>query len=81
MAMSILSHDHDHHHAHDHEHRHEHSQHGRHEHGRSLPQIRSLLMRADLSQRARSLSLTAFGLLAEAEGRIHGIPGGRGSLP
>ena len=31
-------------------------------------------MRADLTQRALDLSLTAFGLLAEAEGRIHGIP-------
>src|ERR1700689_1379108 len=31
-------HDHDHHHAHDHAHKHEHSA-GRHEHGRSLPQI------------------------------------------
>jgi uncharacterized protein (TIGR00299 family) protein len=54
-------------------HAHEHSA-GHHEHGRSLPQIRSLLMRADLTERARSLSLTAFSLLAEAEGRIHGIP-------
>ncbi len=67
------------HHAHDHEHHHhdsqthEHSA-GHHEHSRSLPQIRSLLMRADLTERARSLSLTAFNLLAEAEGRIHGIP-------
>jgi uncharacterized protein (TIGR00299 family) protein len=31
-------------------------------------------MRADLSERARDLSLSAFGLLAQAEGRIHGIP-------
>ena len=31
-------------------------------------------MRADLTQRALNLSLTAFVLLAEAEGRIHGIP-------
>jgi uncharacterized protein (TIGR00299 family) protein len=63
------THDHGHHHAHDHEH-----SAGRHEHGRSLPQIRSLLTRADLTERARGLSLTAFSLLAEAEGRIHGIP-------
>ncbi len=45
-----------------------------HEHGRSLPQIRSLLRRADLTQRARDLSLSAFRLLAQAEGRIHGVP-------
>ena len=31
-------------------------------------------MRADLTQRARNLSLSAFTLLAEAEGRIHGVP-------
>jgi hypothetical protein len=67
------AHDHEHHHAHDHSHKHEHSA-GHHEHSRSLPQIRDLLMRADLTERARSLSLTAFSLLAEAEGRIHGIP-------
>jgi pyridinium-3,5-bisthiocarboxylic acid mononucleotide nickel chelatase len=62
-------HGHHHHHDHDHDH-HPH----KHEHGRSLPEIRSLLMRADLTQRALNLSLTAFVLLAEAEGRIHGIP-------
>ena len=45
-----------------------------HEHGRSLPEIRSLLTRAELTQRARDLALSAFGLLAEAEGRIHGVP-------
>jgi hypothetical protein len=67
------AHDHEHHHAHDHSHKHEDPA-GHHEHSRSLPQIRSLLMRADLTERARSLSLTAFSLLAEAEGRIHGIP-------
>ncbi len=65
-------HDHDHthdHHHHDHEHKHE----SHHEHGRNLPEIRSLLMRADLTQRALNLSLRVFALLAEAEGRIHGI--------
>jgi hypothetical protein len=59
---------HQHHHEHDHHHHHPHSQ------GRSLPQIRNILQGAGLTQRARSLSLTAFTLLAEAEGRIHGVP-------
>lgn len=45
-----------------------------HEHGRSLPQIRGVLLGADLTQRARELSLNAFQLLAQAEGRIHGVP-------
>ena len=62
------AHGHGHHHHHDHDHPH------KHEHGCGLPEIRSLLGRADLTQRALNLSLTAFRLLAEAEGRIHGIP-------
>jgi uncharacterized protein (TIGR00299 family) protein len=65
--------DHEHHHHHDHHH--EHSTHPhQHEHGRSLPEIRNVLMHGNLTGRARDLSLRAFGLLAEAEGRIHGIP-------
>jgi hypothetical protein len=63
-------HDDDHHHHHDHKHEHHHE----HEHGRGLPEIRHLLMHAGLAGRARELSLRAFSLLAEAEGRIHGIP-------
>jgi pyridinium-3,5-bisthiocarboxylic acid mononucleotide nickel chelatase len=58
------------HHHHDHGHTHPH----KHEHGRRLAEIRTLLKRADLTQRALHLSLTVFGLLAEAEGRIHGVP-------
>jgi pyridinium-3,5-bisthiocarboxylic acid mononucleotide nickel chelatase len=72
-AAPVHGHHHDHHHHHDHDHTHNHESH-KHEHGRGLPEIRSLLMRADLTQRALDLSLTAFGLLAEAEGRIHGVP-------
>ena len=69
-----IEHEHDHHH-HDHEHQpstHHHPH--EHEHGRSLPEIRHLLMHADMTGRARDLSLRAFTLLAEAEGRIHGVP-------
>jgi uncharacterized protein (TIGR00299 family) protein len=72
-AAPVHGHRHDHHHHHDHDHTHNHESH-KHEHGRGLPEIRSLLMRADLTQRALELSLMAFGLLAEAEGRIHGVP-------
>jgi pyridinium-3,5-bisthiocarboxylic acid mononucleotide nickel chelatase len=67
------SHTHTHSHSHDHPHEHAHAEHA-HEHGRSLPQIRHLLMHANLTERARTLSLNAFALLAEAEGRIHGVP-------
>ncbi len=64
-------HEHNHHHDNKHEHP---THHHEHEHGRGLPEICHLLMHADLTGRARDLSLRAFGLLAEAEGRIHGIP-------
>jgi pyridinium-3,5-bisthiocarboxylic acid mononucleotide nickel chelatase len=67
-ATGPVEHVHD-HHAHTHQHHHH-----AHEHARSLPQIRSLLTAADLTQRARNLSLSAFTLLAQAEGRIHGVP-------
>jgi len=67
----VEEHPHDHHH--DHSHPHAHAEH-EHEHGRSLPQIRDLLLGAGLTHRARNLSLTAFTLLAQAEGRIHGVP-------
>jgi pyridinium-3,5-bisthiocarboxylic acid mononucleotide nickel chelatase len=60
--------EHQHHDHHHHDHPHEH------QHGRSLPQIRNLLLGAGLTQRAGNLSLTAFTLLAQAESRIHGVP-------
>jgi uncharacterized protein (TIGR00299 family) protein len=70
-----VEHEHNHHHDHKHEHSTHHHDYGHeHGHGRSLPEIRSLLMHASLTARARDLSLRAFGLLAEAEGRIHGVP-------
>jgi uncharacterized protein (TIGR00299 family) protein len=74
-ATGPVEHEHDHHHDHRHGHKHEHpAHHHEHEHGRNLAQIRSLLRSADLTQRARDLSLNAFSLLAQAEGRIHGVP-------
>ncbi len=72
------------HHDHQHQHpagdpKHEHHEHhphthGEHQHGRGLPEIRKVLKHADLTQRARHLSLQAFSLLAQAEARIHGVP-------
>ncbi len=79
------SHDHPHHHPHDHshdhaaenhkhKHQHSHDAHGGHVHGRGLIEIRKVLMQADLTQRARDLSLQTFAFLAQAEARIHGVP-------
>jgi uncharacterized protein (TIGR00299 family) protein len=77
------SHSHEHHHethehSHDHRHEQEHS-HGHvhehaHSHGRSWKQIRELISRTALPEGARALALRAFELLAEAEGKIHGVP-------
>ncbi len=66
--------EHEHNHHHDNENEHSVHHHHEHSHGRSLPEIRTLLMQANLTGRARDLSLRAFGLLAEAEGRIHSVP-------
>ena len=63
-------------HEHSHEHVHEHFQEATHTHGhgRSWRQIRELISNAGLSAETKALALCAFGHLAEAEGRIHGMP-------
>jgi len=43
-----------------------------HEHN-SLADIRAIIGRSALSEKAKALSLAAFGLLAEAEGAVHGV--------
>jgi pyridinium-3,5-bisthiocarboxylic acid mononucleotide nickel chelatase len=65
----LHDHPHEHPHSHDHEHKHDHT------HGRSWAQIRELITHAAvLPEDARALALETFRLLAEAEGKIHGIP-------
>jgi uncharacterized protein (TIGR00299 family) protein len=69
-------HDHEHHHgARDHGHGEEHShpaEHG-HTHGRHWPEIRELIAGAELPDGAKKIALRAFELLAQAEGKVHGI--------
>ena len=67
-------HEHHHEHNHGHEHSHEHHHEHAHGHGRSWGEIRELIGGAPLREDARALALRAFGVLAEAEGRIHGVP-------
>ena len=78
-------HHHEHHHVHYHEHGHHAHSHGHAHHGhthshdgahvhRSYADIRELILHSDLTQHAKELSLSAFQLLAEAEGRVHGMP-------
>jgi hypothetical protein len=72
------NHDHEHHHEHhhhsehDHHGDHEHAQHG-HAHGRHWPEIRELIAGADVPDGAKKIALRAFELLAQAEGKVHGI--------
>ena len=63
-----LSHDHDHQHAHEHKHEDGHA------HGRSWKQIRELISDTALPEDAKALALRAFEVLAQAEGKIHGVP-------
>jgi uncharacterized protein (DUF111 family) len=67
---------HDHHHhdhghdccGHDHDHAHEHT------HGRTHAEIRGLIENSDLSAFAKKHALGIFQRIAEAEGKIHGMP-------
>lgn len=50
-----------------------HHEHHSHHHGRHLPEIESLITKADLPPRAKAWSLAVFRQLAIAEGAVHGI--------
>ena len=71
-------HSHDHEHGHtpqdSHLHEHSHSHAHDHAHGRTWKQIRELISHTALPHDAKTLALRAFELLAEAEGKIHGVP-------
>jgi pyridinium-3,5-bisthiocarboxylic acid mononucleotide nickel chelatase len=75
----VHDHDHDHDHAHDHDHSHdepglgESSEHV-HDHGRTFAEIRELIRGSELSPWVRDTSIAIFQRIANAEGRIHGLP-------
>ncbi len=84
-----LAHDHDHHHhgdAHEHHqhetacglHIHEHSHEHEHEHAhdgqRNFSEIKQLISRSKLSAWVKKKSIAVFARIAEAEGKIHGLP-------
>ena len=71
--------EHDHEHAHEHSHQHEHEQgheHG-HEHGRQYSEIKELISAGALSGWVKEKALAVFQRVAEAEGKIHGLPPNR----
>lgn len=65
-------HAHDHAHPHEDRHDHEHDPHG-HEH-RSFADIAAIIGGSGLSPRAKQTALDIFGRVAQAEGRVHGLP-------
>ena len=67
-------HDHDHHHGHDGEnHDHEHH-HGEHHHHATVADIAALIDGLDVSARVRADAKAVYGLIADAESRVHGRP-------
>lgn len=52
---------------------HTHTHNAGHAHGRHWPEIRKLILAAELTASAKKIALRAFELLAEAEGKVHGI--------
>lgn len=68
-------HDHEHHHPHAHGHRHGHAHPQAHETAeRTFAQIRALIEHSRLSPWVRKTAVAIFRRLAEAEGKVHGLP-------
>ena len=68
-------HGHDHPHHHDHNHGHEHSHHAHHhDEQRNFSEIKQLISRGKLSPWVKQKSIAVFQRIAEAEGKIHGLP-------
>ncbi|GEN88172.1 LarC family nickel insertion protein [Oceanobacillus sojae] len=69
---------HTHKHSHDHDHKHHHhdedDHHGHTHHHRSYRDIVKMIQEADLSEKVKSIALSIFKKIGEAEGCIHGVP-------
>lgn len=64
---------HDHGHAHGHDHGHSHSHHHHHEH-RNLSDVYEVIDRLDSNDRVKELARNMFYIVAQAEGKAHGLP-------
>lgn len=68
-------HSHEHNHEHDHGHGHEHNhEHGHTHHHAGFEDIRALIASMPVSDKVKSDALSVYGLIAEAESRVHGRP-------
>ena len=65
-------HEHTHHDGHEHSHNHDHAHH--HHHGRNMADIEKILRSGNLTDRALSLAIRIFDVVAQAESKVHGEP-------
>ena len=68
------SHDHEHSHAHDHSHEHSHGGDEGHGHSRNFSEISEMIHASTLSSWVKQKSVAVFQRVANAEGKIHGMP-------
>ena len=66
-------HDHPHDHSHEHHHNHSHEEH-HHEGQRNFSEIKKIISRSKLSAWVKQKSVAVFQRIADAEGKIHGLP-------
>ncbi len=74
-GIQLHGHAHGHEHHHDHEHGHDHLHHEHHhDEQRNFSEIKQLIVRSKLSAWVKQKSIAVFARIAEAEGKIHGLP-------
>ena len=72
--FNVIPHGHGrHHHEHEHEHHHDHEHEQHHEH-RGLGEITGIIDSSKITEKAKGLAKRIFGIVAEAEAKVHGIP-------
>lgn len=68
-------HEHTHHHEHSHEHTHEHEHEHHHAHPhRGMSEITQIIQSTQMTDKAKTLALSIFSIIAKAESKAHGIP-------
>jgi uncharacterized protein (TIGR00299 family) protein len=68
------THEHEHGHTHSHSHTHSHTHPHEHEHSRSFIEIKELIRHSPLSDWIKEKAIAVFHRIANAEGKIHGLP-------